>query len=155
MIRRPPRSTLFPYTTLFRSGLVPRAGRLRSAARRRAQVHHDCSRPQKLLLVVYFEKLERRAGAIALLPRLAHVRIGDMAAQPLFARLRHAPLRAILAPRQTHNAVAGPFQAARPRQGGRTQIGVERSPVEAPRKRVKAVVAQLRFGQAPQLAALD
>src|SRR3712207_7752010 len=23
MIRRPPRSTLFPYTTLFRSGLVP------------------------------------------------------------------------------------------------------------------------------------
>src|SRR2546422_8363804 len=25
MIRRPPRSTLFPYTTLFRSGVVPRA----------------------------------------------------------------------------------------------------------------------------------
>src|SRR5690554_7180252 len=24
MIRRPPRSTLFPYTTLFRSGLVPK-----------------------------------------------------------------------------------------------------------------------------------
>src|SRR5438132_12748366 len=24
MIRRPPRSTLFPYTTLFRSGVVPR-----------------------------------------------------------------------------------------------------------------------------------
>src|SRR2546422_4047367 len=24
MIRRPPRSTLFPYTTLFRSGLTPR-----------------------------------------------------------------------------------------------------------------------------------
>src|SRR5260370_3822313 len=30
MIRRPPRSTLFPYTTLFRSG--PWAGSLRSAA---------------------------------------------------------------------------------------------------------------------------
>src|SRR5256885_8593582 len=30
MIRRPPRSTLFPYTTLFRSGLVgaPRVGRV-------------------------------------------------------------------------------------------------------------------------------
>src|SRR3712207_7554545 len=28
MIRRPPRSTLFPYTTLFRSGRVLRAGRL-------------------------------------------------------------------------------------------------------------------------------
>src|SRR5258705_7232156 len=26
MIRRPPRSTLFPYTTLFRSGLVSRGG---------------------------------------------------------------------------------------------------------------------------------
>src|SRR2546427_9219059 len=26
MIRRPPRSTLFPYTTLFRSGAVPAAG---------------------------------------------------------------------------------------------------------------------------------
>src|SRR5687767_15742580 len=25
MIRRPPRSTLFPYTTLFRSGLIPNA----------------------------------------------------------------------------------------------------------------------------------
>src|SRR2546422_1778604 len=30
MIRRPPRSTLFPYTTLFRSGgvVLPRAGRV-------------------------------------------------------------------------------------------------------------------------------
>src|SRR5438105_8916292 len=27
LIRRPPRSTLFPYTTLFRSGLRPRRGR--------------------------------------------------------------------------------------------------------------------------------
>src|SRR5256885_7715695 len=28
MIRRPPRSTLFPYTTLFRSGLLPVIGAL-------------------------------------------------------------------------------------------------------------------------------
>src|SRR3712207_7681057 len=39
MIRRPPRSTLFPYTTLFRSGRgaqrIPRAGRVRPAAQRR------------------------------------------------------------------------------------------------------------------------
>src|SRR2546428_1544131 len=28
MIRRPPRSTLFPYTTLFRSGRIVRFGRL-------------------------------------------------------------------------------------------------------------------------------
>src|SRR5256885_8203506 len=130
-------------------------GHLRPAARRRAQVYYDCSRPQKLFLVVYLEKLERRAGAIALLPRLAHVRIGDMAAQPLFARLRHAPLPAILAPRQAHDAGAGPFQGAPPRRGGRTQMGVERAPVEAPRKRVEAGVPQLRFGHAPQLAALD
>src|ERR1017187_4084567 len=31
MIRRPPRSTLFPYTTLFRSGLAHRAARARAA----------------------------------------------------------------------------------------------------------------------------
>src|SRR5687768_18197422 len=30
MIRRPPRSTLFPYTTLFRSEVVPGAGRGKS-----------------------------------------------------------------------------------------------------------------------------
>src|SRR3712207_7667760 len=44
MIRRPPRSTLFPYTTLFRSaGRRPRAGavgrRRREALRRRAAGH--------------------------------------------------------------------------------------------------------------------
>src|SRR2546427_5009011 len=32
MIRRPPRSTLFPYTTLFRSGATPGAGGTRAAA---------------------------------------------------------------------------------------------------------------------------
>src|SRR2546427_5166837 len=42
MIRRPPRSTLFPYTTLFRSGRLrlepgPRAGRRRAEADRRRQ----------------------------------------------------------------------------------------------------------------------
>src|SRR2546427_4783909 len=39
MIRRPPRSTLFPYTTLFRSGSPPRSrepdDRVRDAGRRR------------------------------------------------------------------------------------------------------------------------
>src|SRR5256712_4732237 len=34
MIRRPPRSTLFPYTTLFRSGLAPVVARLRRLAAR-------------------------------------------------------------------------------------------------------------------------
>src|SRR6266511_6455887 len=35
MIRRPPRSTLFPYTTLFRSGLYPAAERDLPPLRRR------------------------------------------------------------------------------------------------------------------------
>src|SRR3712207_7433726 len=35
MIRRPPRSTLFPYTTLFRSGLIP------SAEKADELQHHD------------------------------------------------------------------------------------------------------------------
>src|SRR2546425_4871620 len=34
MIRRPPRSTLFPYTTLFRSAAAPRAARGHPAPRR-------------------------------------------------------------------------------------------------------------------------
>src|SRR3712207_8993828 len=33
MIRRPPRSTLFPYTTLFRSALVPAADHVAGAER--------------------------------------------------------------------------------------------------------------------------
>src|SRR2546429_3932279 len=39
MIRRPPRSTLFPYTTLFRSGLVESTGGRVSAATRLAGPH--------------------------------------------------------------------------------------------------------------------
>src|SRR5258707_2407057 len=37
MIRRPPRSTLFPYTTLFRSRLSTKATARRSAPKRTAQ----------------------------------------------------------------------------------------------------------------------
>src|SRR3712207_8665931 len=41
MIRRPPRSTLFPYTTLFRSrGEVHRAGRPRQHRTRRGEGDH-------------------------------------------------------------------------------------------------------------------
>src|SRR3712207_6886716 len=39
MIRRPPRSTLFPYTTLFRSG--PRTGERDDVGRRREGVGRD------------------------------------------------------------------------------------------------------------------
>src|SRR5260370_17070946 len=54
MIRRPPRSTLFPYTTLFRSDLPPSArdggphlrsaaeqGRGRRRRRHHARIHHE------------------------------------------------------------------------------------------------------------------
>src|SRR2546427_8281328 len=45
MIRRPPRSTLFPYTTLFRSGLGPlRLVRAREAAHHVPPRVHDLER---------------------------------------------------------------------------------------------------------------
>src|SRR3712207_8978783 len=47
MIRRPPRSTLFPYTTLFRSGLAELA-RLRDHAAHEPG-HEDGVLPQELL----------------------------------------------------------------------------------------------------------
>src|SRR3712207_7920714 len=47
MIRRPPRSTLFPYTTLFRSELRPQPPRGHLPGRRRVRVvHHE---PQRVL----------------------------------------------------------------------------------------------------------
>src|SRR2546429_7087493 len=42
MIRRPPRSTLFPYTTLFRSGRVLGALALRDVGRHRAAGRRAC-----------------------------------------------------------------------------------------------------------------
>src|SRR3712207_7167008 len=52
MIRRPPRSTLFPYTTLFRSGraALVREDPERAQAARRAAPHQDArglARPQR------------------------------------------------------------------------------------------------------------
>src|SRR5258708_18368362 len=49
MIRRPPRSTLFPYTTLFRSGAAARAERLGS--RRCASSGHQSSVPNPLCII--------------------------------------------------------------------------------------------------------
>src|SRR2546429_8211821 len=40
MIRRPPRSTLFPYTTLFRSRVPRREGELHPVGRRRRDAAH-------------------------------------------------------------------------------------------------------------------
>src|SRR5712675_3390117 len=44
MIRRPPRSTLFPYTTLFRS---PAHGCAHSSAGRRGMAHKRCRRSEE------------------------------------------------------------------------------------------------------------
>src|SRR5688572_32392047 len=46
MIRRPPRSTLFPYTTLFRSGPRQDQGRARGAARARRGHRQAASGPR-------------------------------------------------------------------------------------------------------------
>src|SRR2546423_10065022 len=48
MIRRPPRSTLFPYTTLFRSGwLAERESNHNSSPKRRWFVHLGCNRSEE------------------------------------------------------------------------------------------------------------
>src|SRR3712207_7034351 len=51
MIRRPPRSTLFPYTTLFRSDVVGRADE-----RQRHQVDPEAQREAQILLVLVAER---------------------------------------------------------------------------------------------------
>src|SRR3712207_7398550 len=71
MIRRPPRSTLFPYTTLFRSssGCVVRGPTLtpapRSARMQRAAARQDPTDPADFtageLLAAYAEKRDRKS----------------------------------------------------------------------------------------------
>src|SRR2546422_1281133 len=45
MIRRPPRSTLFPYTTLFRSRVVPETGRLTAVISPKVRAEVTAARP--------------------------------------------------------------------------------------------------------------
>src|SRR5215204_3005331 len=86
MIRRPPRSTLFPYTTLFRSRSRPRAARppSRGGAAWRAsrseehtselQSHSDLvcrlllekKKEQKTALVLLFEKAKKDHGQVVI-----------------------------------------------------------------------------------------
>src|SRR5437870_10762473 len=47
MIRRPPRSTLFPYTTLFRSRRCQRSRRRALAARRTGPPHDPTAAPRR------------------------------------------------------------------------------------------------------------
>src|SRR5260221_2609859 len=67
MIRRPPRSTLFPYTTLFRSGCRPAPGpgrRTAQCAHRRCRSEEHTSELQShsdLVCRLLLEKKKRRA----------------------------------------------------------------------------------------------
>src|SRR5574340_1580628 len=70
MIRRPPRSTLFPYTTLFRSHGCPPARRQRTAPRRaaggqgRSEEHtSELQSPKDLVCRLLLEKKKEGRGA--------------------------------------------------------------------------------------------
>src|SRR2546422_1794395 len=54
MIRRPPRSTLFPYTTLFRSGVLEE--RVLGRGEQRADVHPQLWDPERVAAVVLVGK---------------------------------------------------------------------------------------------------
>src|SRR3954463_3977495 len=60
-------------------------GDLRPSAWRGAEVHHELTGPQDLLLGVDLEQLESRARTVALRLRLAHVRIAHVPLQPALA----------------------------------------------------------------------
>src|SRR2546422_4881725 len=79
MIRRPPRSTLFPYTTLFRSLATPLARQ--SGARRLA--------PDALCACARLDALFRLGGAQPEVRRLHHLRTPDADVQPVPAVKRH------------------------------------------------------------------
>src|SRR4051812_49574362 len=76
MIRRPPRSTLFPYTTLFRSGRggVPRPGqrcrRRRLCAARRSEEHtSELQSHVNLVCRLLLEKKKKKKQTIQLLQK--------------------------------------------------------------------------------------
>src|SRR5256885_3907142 len=84
MIRRPPRSTLFPYTTLFRSGVVPRLvcflkdlhdidclSRFRGArVRPRSEEHtSELQSPCNLVCRLLLEKKKKKNNNLASLTR--------------------------------------------------------------------------------------
>src|SRR6266581_7158790 len=88
MIRRPPRSTLFPYTTLFRS---------RRSAGARAQDRAPLGAPQRLAARAWAQRDRRRRRARAARERraagLALRRFGVVAARPEAPRGQADPVR--------------------------------------------------------------
>src|SRR3989442_2100586 len=68
MIRRPPRSTLFPYTTLFRSPVGPLAERQLDAVRQ--LVAHDRADPAEVRLPVVRDRSEEHTSELQSRPHL-------------------------------------------------------------------------------------
>src|SRR3712207_9154701 len=79
MIRRPPRSTLFPYTTLFRS---------RQAARPRLGLQVEAAAGGVVVVDVHERDLAEAARELARHHRVRRVDIGDRAGTDLLARAR-------------------------------------------------------------------
>src|SRR2546422_1021229 len=98
MIRRPPRSTLFPYTTLFRSPGGPRrranACRRRGAARGRSFEHADAvAQLGGELEVLVLDRLAELLPQVEQLPRGVRLRLagGDVALADVLARAVQPP----------------------------------------------------------------
>src|SRR5260370_18336241 len=60
MIRRPPRSTLFPYTTLFRSNIISNDGSNKLNRSRKARVSYKVQRTINASLNAYYVRSEER-----------------------------------------------------------------------------------------------
>src|SRR3712207_7313569 len=60
MIRRPPRSTLFPYTTLFRSDVEPRTYRTRRIPRKVLNMRNRNPHIERLAALPLFSACHRR-----------------------------------------------------------------------------------------------
>src|SRR3970040_2366825 len=111
MIRRPPRSTLFPYTTLFRSNptfsitwwLSPMRSRERCAVGRSEEHTSELQSPMYLVCRLLLEKKKQRTNKSCTSgPR------AEGARHPQCYRVTQLAARALLAPRPPYRAVSAP-----------------------------------------------
>src|SRR2546426_10796885 len=117
MIRRPPRSTLFPYTTLFRSGLDPRVDDARRAVRggTGAGPHARVSVPPGAVRRLW----GGIAGALARRREGPPIRPGGRGPGAGALAARGALPRREARPRGEGGAVSEPARRGRPRGTGR------------------------------------
>src|SRR2546426_12490018 len=119
MIRRPPRSTLFPYTTLFRSRL---GGVNQADARVRVGTPHETSvvHPRELQVVHVVPQPLDQPRVLLALERLADVsRCHGHGALPNLMR-HSSPYRSSA---ETHRAIASQPRPARNLSGENTALG--------------------------------